>query len=489
MPKHKNMNSELSQVCACLKRLINCSHSHNDLPNRIRIEGGQRPNSQQHLAELYGIQDEYELDGLTIQINQEAVDSRDFERQITNGEPIRTWQILISKKLVLDRLLSIPNIATVWFLTTKGFDEWLKNLNPFSGSTKLLREKPATQVIVYEIAHAFGGPRIAIDDIARDRIPSNWPQTYYGPSENSIKRQVHVLADEGIALDPAPFILSWGSIDSATATRFRQLSGEVLAACLAQEFYCRSRVVIKGARHLELPLSHEFDTVPTANELSSIGKAVDWIYEERSEVRAGLIADRLTLDLVSDQSLLDGAVNYIDDSLKQSIEQYKFVISERKDAYAKELRDLLKDVQQQASLFSHKIRLILNGLLRDVLAALLLISLGLFSRIGRTEQVLASKEADLMLKALAVYLIISLILQLFVHLRDLYLSREELKYWTGATRSHLGMEDIEKHLMVPIKTRRSSFNMIVIILSIVYLITAWLAWNFQCIAQILGILP
>ena len=483
------MGSELTKLCAALKSLVNCSNSYDDLPNRIRIEGGDTPNRQQHIADLYAIQDEYELEGLTIRINQEALDSSEFERQINNGEPLQDWQILISKTAVLDKLFTMPNIGTVWFLTTTAFEEWLGTLDPFGPSSKLLREKPATQVIVYEIPHAFGGPQIAIDDIARDRVPSNWPQTYYGPSENSIKRQVHLLADEGIALNPAPFILSWGSTDSAIATRFRHLSGEVLAACLAQEFYGRSRVVLKGGRHLELPLSNDSDTAPTANELSLLCKAVNWIYEERPEVRAGLIADRLTLDMDSGQSLLDGAVSYIEDSLKQAIEQYKFVIYERKDAYAKELRDLLKDVQQQAGLFSEKIRMILNGLLRDVLAALLLISLGLFSRLGRTEQVLASKEADLMLKALAVYLIISLLLQLFVHVRDLYLSRLELKYWTEATRSHLGMEDIEKHLMVPIKTRRSSFNTIVVILSIIYLTMAWMAWNFQCIAKIMGVLP
>ena len=110
--------------------------------------------------------------------------------------------------------------------------------------------------------------------------------------------------------------------------------------------------------------------------------------------------------MVNGQSLLAGAARYVDDALKQSIEQYKFVIAERKDVYAKELRELLKDVQQQAILFSDKVRSILNSLLRDVLAALLLISLGLFSRIGRTEEVLASKEADLLFKALAIYLVV-----------------------------------------------------------------------------------
>lgn len=341
---------------------------------------------------------------------------------------------------------------------------------------------------VYEIAHAFGGPRIAIDDIAGSRIPVDWPQRYDGPDDDSIKRQVHLLASEGTALNPAPFVLSWGDIDSTTASQFRIFSGQVLAACIAQEFYGHTRVVLKGARRLEIPLSDESDVVPTAAQLDAIWKAVRWVYEERPEVRAALMADRLTLDLVNGQSLLAGAARYVDDALKQSIEQYKFVIAERKDVYAKELRELLKDVQQQAILFSDKVRSILNSLLRDVLAALLLISLGLFSRIGRTEEVLASKEADLLFKALAIYLVVSLCLQLLVHLRDLRLSGGELKYWTDATRNQLGMDDIERHLNEPIKARRSSFYSMVLILSMIYLAMAAAAWNFQCVAVAFGVI-
>ena len=54
----------------------------------------------------------------------------------------------------------------------------------------------------------------------------------------------------------------------------------------------------------------------------------------------------------------------------------------------------------------------MNSLLRDVLAALLLISLGLFSRVGKSHDVLASNDASMLFRALSVYLVISLALQL-----------------------------------------------------------------------------
>ena len=97
-------------------------------------------------------------------------------------------------------------------------------------------------------------------------------------------------------------------------------------------------------------------------------------------------------------------------------------------------------------------------------------------------------RSDLLFKALAIYLVVSLCLQLLVHLRDLRLSGGELKYWTDATRNQLGMDDIERHLNEPIKARRSSFYSMVLILSMIYLAMAAAAWNFQCVAVAFGVI-
>ncbi len=478
----------LIELCICLKDLLVDAESFDDLPERIRIDGAYSDTIQQHIGKLFEANEKYDFNGLTIRVNDEAIGNDEFHELLGNGEPIQSWQILISKRSIVNQLFPQDDISTIWFLTAQGLDRWINRLDPFGESSKIFHEKCSTRVLVCELDHAFGGPSLAIDRIDGKQIPADWPQAFAGPDENTVKRQVHLLSSENTALKPTSFLLSWGDIDSATASRFRMLSGQMLSACLSQEFYDHSRVVLKGSRRIELPLSSEQDEIPSADDLEAIWRAVSWVYEERPEVRATLIADRLTLDLSHGQSLLSGVNHFIEDAMKQSIEQYKFVIAERKDVYAKELRELLKDVQQQASLFSDKVRSILNSLLRDVLAALLLVSLGLFSRIGRTEEILASKEADLLFKALAIYLVVSLLLQLLVHLRDLHLSRGELKYWTNATRNQLGIDDIEKHLNIPISNRRSSFYGMVIILSIVYAAMAIAAWNFQCVARLFGLI-
>lgn len=468
-----------------------CEHADEVLEykDQLTINGRLYLGLQEHLSGLFQLQDEAGISGsLTVRVNDEAIDAEMLAEMVDNEIPFDNWQILLHKESLPDIHDTERDIWTVWFLTDTGFYKWFSELDPFNKSGSIFTAHSAIRVLICGFKNSFGGPLLAVDDIDAKRIVDDWPLHYNGPDENAVKRQVHLLAHGDTSLCPAPFLLTWGDIDSEAAKPFRLLSGKIIASCLTQEFYGNDRVVLKGTRRLELPLSVDTDTPPSAEDLSTLWEAVEWIYEERPEVRAGLIADRLSLDLADGQSLLASAARYINDSLTQSREQYKFVIQDRKDAYAKELRDLLKDVQHQAGLFSDKVRSIMNSLLRDVLAALLLISLGLFSRVGKSQDVLTSMEAGLLFKGLSVYLVVSLALQVFVHMRDLYLSKNELSYWANTTRTQLGVEDISRHLNEPIKARRHSFYGMIVILSIVYSVLALSAWNFQFILELFGVI-
>ena len=468
-----------------------CDNAENILEYRdhLTLDGNAYSDLQNHLSNLFEFLSKNNINGsLTVRVNGEVTDSDELASTIKDSIPLEKWQVLLHKEGMEWFHDKERDVWTIWFLTQIGFDKWVSDQDAFNRASSVFHEHKATRILVNGLTRSFGGPLLAVDNLAANSIPDNWPFEYVGPDKDSIKLQVHLLAHGSIFLNPAPFLLTWGDVDSDIAAPFRVLSGRSIAACLTQEFYGNERVVLKGARRLEIPLATNDDSPLTSSQLNALWEAVKWIYEERPEVRAGLVADRLSLDLLNGQSLVLGASRYIHDALMQSKEQYKFVIQDRKDSYAKELRDLQKDVQAQAGLFSEKVRSIMNSLLRDVLAALLLISLGLFSRVGRSQEVLSSNEADLLFKALAVYLIVSLMLQLFVHLRDLYLSRRELSYWVNTTRTQLGVADIEKHLSEPLTARRHSFYGMMIILALIYFALAYATWNFQFLLRMFGIL-
>ena len=478
----KQIGDLLGPICARADEVLEYS-------DQLTIDGQVYPELKGDIERLFQFQQDNDVvQPITVRLNGEAIDANLLVESLAEDVQAGTWQVLIAKDALTEKDQVSRNVHTIWFLTEASFQKWISALDSFGPSGAVFRKFHATRILVEGIDQAFGGPLLAVDDVDAAKIPDGWPFDYEGPDENAIKRQVHLLASGGTSLCPAPFLLSWGDIDGDVAKAFRVLSAKSIATCLTQEYYDSDRVVLKGARRLEIPLSVSGDTAPRAADLAALWDAVRWVYDERPEVRAGLIADRLSLDLSDGISLVSGAARFIRDALTQSKEQYRFVIQERKDAYAKELREILKDVQHQAGLFSEKTRSIMNSLLRDVLAALLLISLGLFSRVGKSHDVLASNEARMLFRALSVYLVISLVLQLFVHLRDLHLANKELAYWANTTRTQLGVDEINKHLKDPIADRRNSFYWLAALLSLVYVALVAAAWNFQCILKVLGVL-
>lgn len=478
----KQISELLRQFCDNAVEVLDCS-------DRLTIDGREYSELQVHIQHLFQFQQDNGIDGpITVRLNGNAVEAESFKEFQNGTSIIEEWQVLLAKDAITEKVFFEKDIHTIWFITKHGFQTWISELEAFGSSESVFRKYKSNRILVNGLDSAFGGPLLAISNIDAVGIPKDWPLEYKGPDEEAVKKQVHLLAKGSTSLCPAPFLLTWGNINGSAATPIRMLSAKSIAACLTQEFYDSNRIVLKGTRRLDIPLSIAGDVSPNATDLDALWEAVRWVYEERPEVRAGLISDRLSLDLSNGMSLVQGASRFIRDALTQSKEQYKFVILERKDAYAKELREVLKDVQHQAGLFSEKIRSIMNSLLRDVLAALLLISLGLFSRVGKSHDVLASNEANMLFRALSVYLVISLALQLFVHLCDLQLAKNELSYWVNTTRTQLGVDDVSKHLRDPIAARQTSFIWLVVILSLVYLALAVVTWNFQCILIAFGVL-
>ena len=425
---------------------------------------------------------------LILKLNDETQDIETFQQAVRYRILIDSWQIILNKESYLNQIMDDNDTHIIWFLKQSSFETWSSEIVPFATENNLFKDHHATKILVSDLDVSFGGPLLAIDSVNEERIPENWPRQTNSLSEDDIKRQVHVLSHSDGYLSPNPFLLDWGDLNSKASERFRYISGLVLCSCITQEFYSPDKVVLKGARRIELALTKPEDMMPNIKELDIVLEAVRWLYEERVEVRAALISDRLSLDISDTETLLSGVSKYIKEALKQSKEQYEFVIQERKEAYYKELRDVLKDVQSQAALFSQKARNIMNSLLRDVLAALLFISIGLFSRVGRTQEVLSSAEADLLFKALAVYLVVSLALQVIIHLSDLYLANRELNYWVDATRTQISKSDIKRHLNKPLMGRRIGFYLMLIFLSIFYLSLAQFAWDFQRLLSIFGVL-
>jgi hypothetical protein len=145
---------------------------------------------------------------------------------------------------------------------------------------------------------------------------------------------------------------------------------------------------LQGVKKIKVPLYND-DTKVDLKLSLLLKEIVEWIYQDvdgtKIDIRRKLFIDRITLDMDYEQPLLNGLSLIAKNAFEQAQERYKFVMLERRDAYARELTMLLKDLKQQSEIYSSKLRSFLSNLTRDVLAGILLVGFTLFTKFTEIE--------------------------------------------------------------------------------------------------------
>lgn len=403
-----------------------------------------------------------------------------LQERIEDDEPIKEWTINISKKPLVDALTpENKEYRTILFITQEGFSRFTNQISkkPFSSVLRPFPESGCLKIFARSLKTCFGGPCIWVQGLQTfTTIPSEWPYASLLPSEENVKKQVHVVPSESINIDPMHYSLSWGDIAGESAAPFRTISALMLASCLVNVFYGIEKVVLRGIKHQELPLLCDDDNAPEKEFLSLLHEAVEWVYAERSETRLSLLGTRLTIDLPSNASFIAGLKTHLKRALQQSKEEYEFVILDRKDEYEKEKRDLLKDIRNQAELYSKKVWELQKGLLRDTLAGFVfLVLMGI--RVGSNLDSEEYTHFVLIFKALGIYFTISYVLQLVISIADIRISRIELDCWVDETRNYLEKKTIERQIKGQLYNRNVSFRATALVIGLIYAGIVYLSWN------------
>ncbi len=110
----------------------------------------------------------------------------------------------------------------------------------------------------------------------------------------------------------------------------------------------------------------------------------------------------------------------------------------------KELKDLLKDLKSLSDLYSNKVRSLLSNLLRDVLAAFILVGITLFSKATELLKLFENKLIQYVFIAFGGYFIISAIFQMITDFYDIRRSSKEFDYWKNVSREYMSQKKILK---------------------------------------------
>ena len=452
---------------------------------RLTIEGDALNGlSRQGIARVLDVAGDH-CNSIVLFVDEQDICIEDLSDATLEGYP---WRIVFSKNPLAEKMRARNGEDTLLFFSLDGFHKWLGAIDPFShpqGSEPDFSNP--TTIRVYGLRHGFGGQMLWVLPVnaGLPEIP-----TVALPATSEVHGLIHVNAvGKSLRVCPRGFALTWGINDDDASGAMMVMSALVLSACLVQELKQvdgRYEATLRGAKRVTLQLVAPNQRV-TAATLNKLIEAVSWVYGERPETRLRLVMDRLSIESQTEDTLIFCMEEHLDAALQQARDSYAFVILERKDAYHKEMRELMKDMKAQADLYAAKVRDLVASLTRDVLGILVFIG---FSFIGKFDQknlqgLLASEELSLLVKFLAGYLALSCVLQLLTHWRDASLAYKESQKWLDSLQNYTSKKDKQETFLELLNKRRNSLRVAMWVVAGFYAALAYVTWNLPCVVELL----
>lgn len=388
----------------------------------------------------------------------------DFLEDLSTGSK---WKININK------ISNIQETSFNFFIDKQVFKAWSGNLNPFSTENPFNKFNDL-KIIVKDFDKKIIGQNYLICNEIESKSVNETKSSL--PNYEDIKKYIHILTKEKFIISPSNFFILEGECNDESLAFFK-MSSTTLAASICSEIIDENNLVLRGIRKIELAICKN-TTKLNLKFLDELKNTVEWIYEDRTDLRLKLFLDRVTLDIDYNNDYVHelSIINKV--SMVQAKERFSFVIFERKDQYYKELRELLKDLKIISDLYSSKVRLLLSNLLRDVLAGFLLIGITLLSKIENISTVINNPTTKYIFQAFSVYFIISIIYQSIFDLIDIKKTTKEFSYWKRTSREYISETEFKTHLNETIKKREVFTYIFYGLLIITYLSISYCCWNF-----------
>lgn len=413
---------------------------------------------------------------LRFQIENEVYDIDDFLEDIQPGDK---WVVNINKSVIIQNKIG-NSYHTNFFYSKSDFLLWSSKTNPFDKNHPFNQCAPI-KIIVKDLEFSFGGINVLVCN-QNDATTTFDKLDYKLPKHQDVLDLVHVISIKTHCINPENHLITFGKVDNYSKGLFKN-SSIVLLSCIINEIHEDDKIIIRGVRRLDLNFCGVEDICIGHDYNELLLNAVQWVYSEKEkrELRLKLLLERITLDIDLKMPFITGLQFVIKDSLQQAKERYSFIVYERKDLYQKELKELLKDLKAISDLYSGKVRILLSNLLRDVLAAFLLVGITLFSKSAEIEKLISSNLINYVFKAFAGYFLLSAIFQFVVDFFDIIRSENEFSYWKNVSKEYMTQSEFNEHKSKTLDLRSSGSKILYVIVIVCYLVVAFICWNFICL--------
>lgn len=361
------------------------------------------------------------------------------------------WWLHINKLAILQP--DSTGVSHNFFCHTAGLQTWLNNCDPIRSDNPLLA-LPLIKIIVADLNANYIGSNTQIIGLASIDMNISWTSSMSLPGVELVSNVVHVVTEGSSAIVPKRFYIE-GDFTSEFGQALVRCFSIPLMAAIVHEYHSMSKVVLDGFKRMNLHLINSTDR-GDGDTYKRLLEIVRWIYADKTSTKLKLFCERFTLEMNEQESTWTGILKHGSAAFRQAQQRFNFIILDRKDKYVSELKDLLKDLRTQSDLYALKIRTLLSNLLRDVIAAILLIGFTVFTKISDNLQLEKSELLEIVFNGLAVYYLLSFIFQGTVDLVDIRVSKKELSYWKQVTNELLPVGEFETHMSKSLRGRRRS---------------------------------
>ncbi len=355
------------------------------------------------------------------------------------------WRINVNKAAIAPN----KDYGINFFYSIDSLKQWIKDTNPLSSD--YFANNGKYKVFVNGLKQSFGGSNFVFCS-----QEESFKQINHSYDQNALNETLRIISNKEIKICPQNHYLTIGTVNDVSRYFFRN-SIIVSLVALSNEYHdIVDEVVLKGYRRLSLKIGlKEFEDSISKEYQDNLYAALQWVYEtgERADLRLKLLLERITLDVDFNESYPKALCFIINDAFTQAKERYSFITYERKDKYDKELKDLLYDTKKLCDSYASKIRGLLSNLLRDVLAAFIMIGITQLSKVSDLQQLKDNNLIKYVFIAFGCYFIVSAVFQLVIDALDVVRSYKELIYWKQLTKEYMIQSEYDSHIKATVLKR------------------------------------
>jgi len=374
-----------------------------------------------------------------------------------------------------------------FFVSESSFLSWLEDYTLFESS---LLNRPGRKIILVKgLPELFIGPKLLLIPLNNSfkEIPN--PPELHLPKSALIKEHIHFLGPN-LEIEPSEFALSKYP-ENQIGHRLLEYSCKLLSLCLVQDVLSSNEIRVKGLKTLNLELMNsEMSFSELLSLHNNLIQVIRWVYEERVQTRLKLVSNRLSLDLLPSESLIFGLSKHLENAFEEAKEKYGFIIKDLSDEFDKEVRLLQTQIFDRAKNYGEKLRSLLASLLRDIIAAIFLVGFSVLSKSNNLDvtKFLTNEGIQILFRGLSIYFLASIALQVIFNISDILLTRAELFRFAKSTRSYLREDQIKKKINDLLGDREMMFGVLYFVITLCYLLMAYLCWNLKYVLPLVGIL-